>query len=156
MNRILAAILVLALVTLACGSNNTGEKVGEVAPVASEPTKAAPAIYAVGDIIQLKDHTIVLNSAEFTTGVLTGNWTVENTSNSEFTVSSLMSFSARDDDGTKLDQDWDCSPSLGGTVLAGDKLRGNVCFKTTGNGPYKLYYEASLFGTGAVVWGVSE
>jgi hypothetical protein len=156
---IFSAVLALVLASLACGSSsdNTGQKVGEVeaaAPVTAESSMASPSLYTIGDIIQLKDHTIVLNSVEFTGGILTANFTVENNSNTEMTVSSLLSFSARDDDGTKLEQEWMCSPGLDGSVLAGDKLRGNLCFKTTGIEPYKLYYEASLFGSGAVVWQV--
>ena len=39
-----------------------------------------------------------------------------------------------------------------GKVLPADKLKGDICYTLTGKPPYKLYYQASLIGSGAVVW----
>jgi Uri superfamily endonuclease len=107
----------------------------------------------------LEDHTIRLNSIEYQGTVLIANFTIENLGTSDLNVSSMLSFSAKKDDGTKLDQEiFDCGTSnLGGSVLPGDKLRGNICW--SGASPeddIKIYYEASLFGQGAVVWNATE
>ena len=145
---------VLILASLACGGSNTGVKVDEVDTATKAPAKVET--YDVGDVIEVKGQTIVLNSVELTGKLLIANFTIENKSDGEFTVSTMLSFSAKDDEGTQLEEDiFDCDPSLGGTILAGDKSKGNVCYETTGNAPYKIYYEAALFGSGAVVWAVN-
>ena len=48
-------------------------------------------------------------------------------------------------------------PELDGKVLSGDRLRGNICWAgaRTEDG-IKIYYEADLFGEGAIVWEIKE
>jgi len=150
-------VAVLALAALACGSSNEGQKVDEkpAAPAATA-TKPTLTTYAVGDVIEVKDHTICLDSVEFQGDVLHALFSVENNGSEDLTVSSLMSFSATLPDGTKLEQEiFDCSPGLDGSVLPGDKLKGNICWKGAAD-TVRLYYEASLFGSGAVVWEVTK
>ena len=154
---LLLAVAVLIVLVLACGSDNTGEKVATSAPGAA--TEAPPKLetYSIGDVIQVEDHTIVLNSVEMSGGRLKANFTIENKGSEDERVSSLMSFEAKNDEGEKLEQDiFDCSPDLGGTVLPGDKLKGNICWTGTLTDKMRIYYEASLFGSGAVVWEVSK
>ncbi len=62
------ALVVVVLIQLACGSSNTGQKVGEVTSPTSAPVTAQ--VYKVGDIVQIKDQTIVLNSAEIQNDIL--------------------------------------------------------------------------------------
>lgn len=147
------------LVGAACASSNTGQKVGERSSSDGQAATAAPklTIYRVADVIQVQDHTIVLNSASMQGGLLTANFTIENTGNKELAISSLLSFSAKDSEGNKLEQALlDCpSGSLDGKVLPGDKLRGNICWKAPASGKVRIYYEAKLFGSGAVVWEVN-
>ena len=153
---LLLAVAVLIVLVLACGSDNTGEKVATSAPGA---TKAPPQLetYSIGDVIKVEDHTIVLNSVEMSVGRLKANFTIENNGSEAETVSSLMSFEAKNDEGERLEQDiFDCSPDLGGTVLPGDKLKGNICWEGTLTDKIRIYYEASLFGSGAVVWEVNK
>lgn len=146
-----AAVLVASM--LACGESNTGSKIDSSKPTALPPTTA---IYKVGDVVQVKDSTITLNSTKFTGDVLKANFTVENKGTKDMAVSSIISFSAKDSEGTKLDQSvMDCGSSLDGKVLPGDKLRGDICWKGA-NGVVKIYYEASLFGSGAIVWQVAK
>lgn len=150
------AILILALAALACGSSQGGTKVEEKG---TSPTATAVTVqtYKIGDVIQVKDHTITLNSVDFSGNVLKANFTVENKGSSDLAVSSAMSFNAKDTEGTKLEQEiFECSPLLDGKVLPGDKSKGNICWKGAVNGPFRIYYEASLFGSGAVVWEVSK
>ncbi|MCP4138996.1 MAG: DUF4352 domain-containing protein [Chloroflexi bacterium] len=175
---IILAIGALLLASLACGATNEGtvitpsaqeiEKEGapaeetEAEPVEQE-SKPAFEIYEVGDLIEIKEHTIRLNSIEYQGSVLVANFTVENHGSSDMSLSSLMSFSAKKDDGTLLEQEYfDCGTSgLDGSVLPGDKLRGDICWKgASPDASIKVYYEASLFGQGAIVWnaisGVAE
>ncbi len=122
-------------------------------PTAIPPTRASTTVYKVGDVIKVKNHTIVLNSAIITNNILKANFTLINEGNEDVNVSSLVSFNARDNDGVNLkDSMFDCGSSFDGTVLSGDKLKGDICWKITGATPYRLYYEANLFGSGALVW----
>jgi hypothetical protein len=139
---------------------------GEESPAAEEPepneteaTSSTREVFEVGDLIEVKEHTIRLNSIEYQGDMLVANFTVENNGDSDVSVSSMMSFSAKKEDGTKLDQEiFDCEGSgLDGKVLAGDKLRGNICW--AGASPddnIKIYYQSDLFGEGAVVWNAVE
>ncbi|MGQ9682035.1 MAG: DUF4352 domain-containing protein [Anaerolineae bacterium] len=150
----IAAALLLGL---ACSSSNSGRKVSEQPqPAASTATVARPAVFAAGEVVQVQEHTIVLNRAAVRNGLLMAEFTIENRGNEDVSLSSMLSFQARDADGSKLEQEvFDCgSSSLDGKVLPGDKLKGSICWKATGAGPYRIYYEAALFGSGAVVWEV--
>jgi len=153
---VLIAIVVLVLAALACGGDNTGEKVDEreAAPTATPGVET----YGVGDVIQLKDHTIVLNEATIQGGALQANFTIENIGTDDLAVSSMLSFEAKLDDGTKLDQAiFDCpSSGLDGSVLSGDKLKGWICWSGASSSPVKIYYRASLLGSGAIVWEVAK
>lgn len=161
---IVLAISTLVIGILACGSSsNAPVSVSTSAPQPVEPADPepepppAPALqtYDVGDLIQLNDQTIVLKGFEITPdGWLKANFTIENTSAASLNVSSILSFSSKDNEGSKLEIEiFGCgSSSLDGEILPTDKLKGDICWKTTGYPPYKIYYEANLFGTGAVVW----
>ncbi|MFH1634860.1 MAG: hypothetical protein ABIG63_12760 [Chloroflexota bacterium] len=175
---IVLAIGVLFLVSLACGGSNEGtvitppsQEIEQEAPSAEEPIaesvqeeqKPAFKVYEVGDLVEVKDHTIRLNSVEYQGSILVANFSVENHGASDLTISSLISFSAKKGDGTLLEQEYfDCGTSgLDGSVLPGDKLRGDICWAgASSDSGIKVYYEASLFGQGAVVWnavtGVAE
>lgn len=182
LGTIIILVAVIFLTSLACGtSNNTGSKVGEMetTPIeqdAVEPTEepevvteAPPVVteapteavklqekYKVGDIISLSDQIIVLTGAEFKESLLVADFVVGNTSNEFTSVSSLISFSARNADGTTLEQEWfDCGSGLDGAIAPGDKLKGKICWQNAAPGA-KIYYEANLFSSGAVIWEVNE
>ena len=149
----LLALTFLIIATLACGESSTGEKIGE-SEAKSEESAPKLETFEVGDIIKVQEHIIVLNSAKFSGGKLTANFTIENKGDDDVIVSTMLDFEARSDDGTTLDEAiFDCDSGLGGTVLPGDKMRGNICWKNA-KPPCKIYYTAELFGSGAVVWQV--
>lgn len=153
---LLCAFVALVISVLACGGDNTGEKVDEVD---AGPTSAPPTLqtYGVGDVIQVGDHTIVLNSAGISGDTLKANFTIENKGAEDITVSSMLSFEAKDSEGTKLDQEiFDCGSALDGSVLAGDKLKGDICWSGATTPSCRIYYKAELFGSGAVVWEVEQ
>jgi hypothetical protein len=152
----LLALAVLVGASLACGDSNTGTKVGTIQSETAAPAKIE--VFRVGDVVQANNHTIVLNRAGVQGGALKANFTIENTGSDDLAVSSLLSFSAKDSEGSKLEQDiFDCgSSSLDGKVLPGDKLKGDICWKTSAAGVFRIYYEPSLLGSGAVVWEVRK
>jgi len=174
LSTLIVLVMVLFLTSLACGSSdNVSTKVGEVetAPTENKATEppAAPIVteapteavklqdkYKVGDIISLPDHIIVLTGAEYKENLLVADFVIGNNGNEFQSVSSLMSFSARSADGTTLEQEYfDCGSSLDGPIAPGDKLKGKICWKNAVPGT-KVYYEANLFSSGAVIWEVNE
>lgn len=188
---VLVTVVVLLIITLACGSSNEGKVITPDSPEKeqqeidqAEPTQEIETpeeeteaqkptekvqdkaetepsfeVFAVGDLIEVKDHTIRLNSIEYQGSVLVANFTVENHGDSDITVSSLLSFSAKNEDGTRLEQEiFDCGTSgLDGTVLPGDILRGDICWSDASPDAHiKIYYESYVFDEGAVVWNAVE
>jgi hypothetical protein len=153
---ILAVLVALVLSTLACGSSSTGSKVGETG---SQSTTAPAQVqtFKVGDLVAVGQHTIVLNSATVNGNVLKANFTIENKGTDDMAVSSLLSFTAKDSEGTKLETSiMDCGSDLGGKVLPGDKTKGDVCWSGATNFPIKIYYEDGLFSSGATVWEIQK
>jgi len=127
---------------------------GEVEPIIESDIELKVDTFKVGDVVQVNEHTVVLNEATFEGEVLKANFTIENQGDSDVSVSSMMSFSARKRDGSQLEQEiFNCGSSLDGDVLPGDKLRGDVCWSgASPDDEIKIYYEADLFGQGSVVW----
>ena len=157
MKIILLCSSLLLAAALACGRTNSGVQVGTSAPAATSAPPPAQ-IYHVGDVIQMNDHTIVLNSAQIVGSVLQANFTVDNTGAQDVNVSSIFSFDARLPDGTKLEQElYNCPAGhFDGKVLPGDKLKGNICWKGVATDAVKIYYTPNLFGSGATVWEISR
>lgn len=153
--KVLLVVTILLIAVLACGSETTGTVV-ETRETGPTATSATVTTYNPGDVIDVGDHTITLNEYSFSVNLVTANFTIENTSNEEMTISTMLNFSARNSEGERLSEDiFDCSPSLGGTIYPGERIRGNVCFKNADNGS-RIYYEASLFGRGAIIWELNE
>ncbi len=152
----LRALAVLVLAALACAPNNTGVTV-EDGDGASGSAPPKVEVYQVGDIIQVEDHTVVLNSAEFQDNVLRANFTIENLGDRDEVVFAIFRFEARDSEGTKLELNvFDCGPGLDGKVLPGDKVKGDICWSGATTDIAKIYYMANLFGSGAIVWEVQR
>jgi len=154
----LIALAAIFLVTLACGSSSSGVKVGESTTNPSTSGPPTVELNKIGDIMQVGDQTIVLNTAEFQGNTLHANFTIENKGSTDLNISSLISFEAKDSEGTKLEQEiFDCgTSSLSGKVLPGDKLKGDICWSGATTDTVKIYYSAELFSSGAVVWEVNK
>lgn len=169
LNHVILAIAVLLIASLACSSSNEGTVITPVVqeneqvtvPETESEKESQPAfeVFDVGDLIEVKEHTIRLNSVEYQGSLLVANFTLENQGSSDLNVSSILSFSAKREDGTLLDQEYfDCGTSgLDGSVLPSDKLRGDVCWADAKpEDGIKIYYEANLLSTGAIVWNATE
>jgi hypothetical protein len=156
--KLFLAVIVLVLASIACGSSTAGGEVVSTVASGSQPTSGSSQVqtHNIGDVIQAGTINVTMNSASISGGVLTANFTVENKGTESITVSSLMSFEAKADDGTKLEVDiFDCtSGSLDGTVLANDKLKGNICWKGVTTSAAKIYFTPELFGGTVIVWEV--
>lgn len=153
--KILLILAIFILISLACGSATSGEKIGESSSATSAPVKAQ--VYKTGDIIKVEEYTITLNSTKFQGSKLIANFTIDNSSGSkELAISSMLSFSAKDDEGNKLDYSICDGSGLDGKVLTGDKLKGNICWDGVKISKVKIYYEASFLSSGAIVWEVTK
>ena len=108
------------------------------------------------ETVEFKDQTITLNEYKITGNSLVLSFTVVNTGNKSIIVSSFISFSAKNDDGEKLELDWlaNGSTSLDGTILPNDKLKGNVVFTISGEGPFKIIYNPELWGNDYASWDI--
>lgn len=117
----------------------------------------APAskFYAPGDVIQLADHRITLNSAEFSGDMLKLTYLIENTGTDALSVSSIA-FDARKQDGSRLQESmFDCDSILGGKIPPNDKMLGSICYKGPFDGPVKVYYTPALFDDQMIIWQVA-
>ena len=147
-------VAIVVLISLACnGSDNTGEKVGTTDTPAAQAQKAQT--FAIGDAVKVQGHTIALEGVTVDSGKLIAMFVAENTGDKELNFSSLMQFDAKLADGTKMSSTM-CypAPDFGGKLLPGDKLRAAVCWKDApaATAGVKIQYEATAFGSGAVIW----
>jgi len=93
----------------------------------SDPQKT----YQVGDEIRFGQGIIHLNSLSFSDGRMRANFTLQNNSSQPLDIDPQDAFAAFDGEGTELDLTvLECGRSqLFGRILAGDRLRGNLCWK---------------------------
>lgn len=155
-NTIVIAISVLVISVLACGTATAG---GQVVSTAGAPTPTTPPmqINNIGDVVQTGTQTITLNSAQITGGTVQANFTIENKGSESLVISSIISFEAKNSDGTQLNLEMSCgSGSMNGTVLAGDKLKGDICWSGAITDSAKIYYTPELFGGTVIVWEVKK
>lgn len=166
-NPPLIAFVVLFVSSLACGSPDVTPSVISTSPATApavvissftpeplpSPT-AKPTSYNIGDVIQLSDRTIVLNSTVIENNILKANFTVENTGIESISNSSIASFSVKDADGVKMEQEFfDCGTSFDGNVIVGDKLKGDICWSLLQANamPFKIYYQPKMFNADIIV-----
>jgi hypothetical protein len=141
--------------TQAASAISTNQQAPTTIPATSQPTLASS--YKTGDVVTLQDQQITLNSISYAGGIVKANFIIENNSESEFTVSSMMSFTVKTEDGTKLDQSiMDCGTSFDGQVLPHDRLKGDICWNLSAASNIKIYYEQTMFSSGAIVWAISQ
>jgi len=155
--RITAIVIVLSIAVLACGTTSTSG--GEVVSTAGGDTQAAPSeatTHNIGDVIQTSDQTVILNSADIVGGNLVANFTVENRGSSSIDIGPVINFEARDAEGTKLELEiFDCpAGNMQSRILAGDKLKGNICWKGLTTNTARIYYTPVIFSSTIIVWDV--
>jgi len=151
-------LAVLVGVSLACGSTSPGGQVVSTSANQSTPTNPQVQTNNIGDVIQTGSQYITLNSAQIIGSSLQANFTIENKGADSLTVSSIVSFEAKSNDGTKLNLEiFDCpSGSLDGTVVSGDKLKGNICWSGLTTDSAKIYYTPNILGDTVIIWEVKK
>lgn len=151
-------ISVLVAVSIACASSNNEPilvESGNESDVVSGGEPQGPQIFAVGDVVEVKDHIISVIGAEiYDTGQVEIVFIIKNTGDEELLISSLLSFSARDEEGLNLEQEiFDCGAGIDGSIASGDIFQGSICWKAV-RFPLKIYYDPSLLGN-SIVWEIS-
>ena len=148
---IIIAVVALIIIGSASGgedepkkveSNNT--EVGAVTEVATREIASQPEEFTVGDTVEYKDIKVTLNSVTENTGsqynkptdgnvFLLLDFTIENNSNSELNVSSLLCFEAYQD-GYSTSESISAlleisGNQLDGTVAPGKKMQGSIGYE---------------------------
>src|SRR5699024_2147273 len=85
---------------------------------------------------------------------LVANLTVENTTDEEKLISSLIYFELKDDEGYSYSATFlieGTKGQLDGSIPAGDKLRGEIVFDVSDSDEYKLHFDEP-FSTGKATW----
>lgn len=173
----LAAMSILLLVSLACGSSASPSLVATtVPPVDSvsqqeQPTMApAPVVqqnFKIGDVVTIGDHVLVVlgwenvpasdfSKPEAGKKFVAVELLIVNNSQSAMSISTLLQMSMKDNTGQKYDVDFMASSavdggSIDGELAPGEKIRGKVGFQVgeTAQG-LQFVFDASIFGTGKV------
>lgn len=114
--------------------------------------------FAVGDLIEGKGYTFKINSVreQEPTDFVKPNEgeklfvldiTLENKSDEEMAVSSLMSFQLKDSDGRSKDYilNIEQDGQLDGSVLAGEKMSGEITYSVAADGDLYMYYTNEVF-----------
>lgn len=88
---------------------------------------------------------VTLLDSVISNGILTATFRIDNVSNQNKSLSSLMDWSAKDGDGENLEQQW-LDSTLDGTLIPGDFMKGKVVFKGVKSTPVHLQFNSDLFG----------
>lgn len=128
---------------------------------AAESSSSAPAnpsnVYHAGDTVQTAEGPITFNSGQVIGNQLITDFTISNTTNEEITISSIMQFTAKNNDGSKLEQDYfNCTISaIDGTIVPGDKTKGGVCYTGLTGGPYRIYYQQGFWNATTYIFEIN-
>lgn len=161
---VLIVLIILGAIGGAAGSNSP-KKVGEnkSATTSTQKSESKPKTqtFKIGDVVQLKDYKVTVNK------VRTGNGaegmepeqgkqyfyvdcTIENTSDKEKDISSVLMFKVQDSDGRSCDQSipGDQNGQLDGKVSPGQKLSGEYVVKIPqGKTGLRLVFDSSVLST---------
>lgn len=144
---VIVVIILIGIIGGSSGGSDEPEKVGESAPSPSAvepPQEPEKTEFGIGDVVELQDITATMTKVYETSGsqflapaegntFIVCEFEIENNSNEDIVVSSLMSFEAYVDDYstsmsisamTSVD-----TPQLDGTVAAGKKMHGVIGYE---------------------------
>ena len=152
-------LLIIVIIALSSGGGSDSGNKPKVATTTAQAGQitlpTSDSVNKVGDVITLKDRIITMNSATIAGDVLEVNLTIENTSSENMVPSSIFDFRAKNKEGEKLSENiFDCGPSIGGTLISGDKVKGSICYKISGSSPFRIYYSPSLLSSDTYIWEV--
>ncbi|MCL2606043.1 MAG: DUF4352 domain-containing protein [Coriobacteriia bacterium] len=132
----------------------------EEAPAAEEEESTGPEIFSVGDTVEAGNFRVTVNSVRTDTGedffgpdegneFFYVDMSIENISDDEQTISSILMFTIFDEDGRQLDQALfaDTQGSLDGTIAPTRTLTGEYAVEAPeGATGLELQFEGALFG----------
>ena len=138
-----------------------------VEPPASIAGETSQQTYNVGDVIAMGTTNITVNEVLYPAGdqfnkpnagfkFLVVDITIENTSATAISVSTLLQMSVKDSSGQKFDVDLMASVASGGSspdgeIAPGEKLRGQVGFQVPENATGLVFvFDADVWGSGKV------
>ncbi len=138
-----------------------------VEPPANIAGETSQQTYNVGDVIAMGTTNIIVNEVLYPAGdqfnkpnagfkFLVADMTIENTSATAISVSTLMQMSVKDSGGQKFDVDFMASAASGGSspdgeIAPGEKLRGQVGFQVPENATGLVFvFDADVWGSGKV------
>jgi hypothetical protein len=167
--KLFSLFLVLLLAILACGGSDdsgslvatadSGTSLNESPDLDADGDSeelARPAFYSMGEIIEIDDLQIALAEVELNGNILEASFVIKNNGNSEETISTILSFSAKNENAESLEEEiFDCDPSLGGTIVPGGVMRGKICW-SAGSLPVRLYFQPGLFSSNTIAWEALE
>ncbi len=129
-------------------------------PKPAEATDPKPfakgATFKEGEAVVNKDVVAKLTEAKVEGKVVTASFVVYNGGQKDVSISSLVSFDAKDGEGTKgkfklVTQ----GPQLDGKLVPGDTVKGNLQWEFAAPPKdVKVYYTDGLFGGDTIVWSV--
>lgn len=171
--KFLATLLVASTLLVGCSSSDksstssstaapTESEVSSTSTASSQSKKKAQ-VYGIGETVEVDGLKITVNSSQDTDeadqyhnasklnegetyNIL--DVTVENDTDEEVTISSMMSFDIKDENGRKGSYVMATrnNGQMDGKVLPGDKLSGELVYQVPRNGELNLYFTTSGFG----------
>jgi uncharacterized protein DUF4352 len=166
---VLAVIVVLAFVILACGesSTNTGTKTGtNGGPTATGGSSTTSSHFKVGDQVKVGDSNIVTVNS-FKTAIASefekpksGNQfvvadvTVKNTSSESQSISSIAQFTLKDSTGQKYTETiLSTATPPDGELAAGDTVKGQIAYEVpAAQHDFTLAFQADIMSSGQTIW----
>ena len=170
---LLGALAVFALMAIGSGSSDEPKKVENTAAGATTEavaaTTEAPAAFTVGDTVELSDVVVTFVGMTESKGSdfnkpADGNvyvlceFTIENKSNEEISVSSMLNFDAYCDDfsvsqsiGALIEKD--NKGQLDGSIAAGKKMNGVIGYEVSADfKKMEIQYKPNLFSDKAITF----
>ena len=160
-------IIVIVLIGVAGASSSSNDKPKKVDNTEQSDKSNAPEIFNVGDTIELKDFKVTVNGVRTTTQDSSGfqkaddgkeyflvNCTIENISDKEQTVSSVLMFKVVDQNGMSYDQKLftDAEGQLDGTIAPTRKITGEYCVEVPqGQTGLELEFDSSFIGRQQII-----
>ncbi len=171
---VIATLVVSPFLLAACSSSgDTPQKVGdntEASQTAENGSSAQTLTYAVGDQVESNGFVFTVNEVSRKQGgqfstlkegyeYIVPNVTIENQTDSETTISTLLQMHVKDTEGNKYDValTTDDTGNIDGELLAGERVKGTVAFEVPQDAEnLTLYYEPNWLGSGTIKVALDE
>ncbi|WP_317437400.1 DUF4352 domain-containing protein [Thomasclavelia spiroformis] len=156
---IVLAIIVLGVIGAAMGGNdNESEQKKDTKTeqtTEKKEEKKEKEIYDIGETAEVDGIKITVNSTRIDEGIISAengkqyfvlDITLENTTDEEFSSSSMMCYELKDADGRKIDMSIgaNLNGSLDTSVAPGEKAVGEIAFETSPEGELTLRFTPNL------------